>query len=1166
MAQKDGLSEFRKSINETNKLFAELSNRIIKLKQNGATAEEIISKLSGKMNEATGKFRATTAAIRANQNSLNKTSKDYKQSTDAVKNLNSGMNNLDNQFKKATKSQSTFGSEFKKQFSGASLGKATGNLLKYVGAFRVFSVVLNAVKNVTVAAAKANIEYEAQLANLEAVTGATSNEMNMLSENILQVAGSTKFTSSEIVKLQTSLGKLGFSTQEIIDATQAIANVAQALGQDAAPVAEKVGQILNQFNLTASESVQVGDVLVSTINNSALSFQSFGTAIQYVGPLAAELGTSFTDLSGAMAILADSGFTASRIGTGLRGILTELGTSGEDLQSIIRNLADEEISFAESVELVGKRSAAQLLTLVDNIDILEEAEDRYEETGAAIVASAKQIDTFKGNTELLNSAWNAFLINLGEFYNRSGLVKSALRLLNEEAADTAEGLGIIADVKPEAISAGFDSAIFTFKQLTAQGVEYSEALRIAQITASSLIAEESFANDEIMKDLKERKKITEERLADETRSLQIRKKDEAELKNINKEIKDLTAEKNKQVLTALESELEGQILNEKLQTERNKIAKEYKDIFDGLVVTSKELKDQADKQTLTEKERLSFNKKVEEEIAELKERKAAIEEGELKSLLLKQKANIELTDEERLQLNVLSAQAEALDTQIGKFRNLEVIQGTQKKNRKSAEESFNEQIKGLNLLIDRQKKLLKDKLKQNELEREAVLNNLKNAKTEEEREKLQRRLVGLESDNLATQKSSFLIINDLIENFKQQLSEAGLSAKKTEEALKKIEKIEFKVGDLDVDLDEFGDVAKNLAKGFEAEFGKQLKEGDDLTEEQKKYVQKFLNSLFESFGENITDEQKGIITELVFSKLYGDENAANKKAKKAADEAAKSIKASIEDILKELGEVFDEYNETYLENKTSRLEAELEAVKRTADIEQDILQAQLNNQLIADSQFRTKSLELQKNAIAKENSINKKIFDAEKASDLRIVGAETAEALASNILNNYEKYDFTTAGVLAILSSVAVGAAGLAKADAIRRRQFTPVQFEEGGIVQGPSHAEGGIPFTVQGRGGYEMEGGEFIINKKAASLHRSLLEKINNSTRVSGSYGQYAFANGGAVPRQADESVDYLKAIAEATASTAIQASKPVRAFVSSKDLRSNETERRLRDRNDRI
>lgn len=1162
--QEDGLAKFRKNINETNKLFAVLENRIIKLKQNGASAQEIIGKLSGEMAKATAKFRATTSEIRTNQNSLDKNSKAYKQSTDAIKNLNGGMNSLQGVFKRATKTTDGFGAAFRKQFSAESLGKSLGSLLKYVGGYKLFTAALNLVKNVTVAAAKANIEYEAELAKLEAVTGANADEMRRLSDNILEVAGSTRFTSAEVVQLQTSLGKLGFSTQEIIDATQSIANVAQALGEKAAPVAEKVGQILNQFNLTAAEAAQVGDVLVGTINNSALSFESFGTAIQYVGPLAAEVGTDFTDLSGAMAVLADSGFTASRIGTGLRGILTELGTSGQDLTSIVEELAEEEISFAEAVELVGKRSAAQLLTLIDNVDILEEAEERYEETGAAIVASAKQIDTFKGNTELLNSAWNAFLINLGEFYNRAGLVRTALRLLDSEAADTAEGLGIIADVKPEAISAGFDAAIFTFKQLTAQGVEYSEALERAQVTAASLIAEESLSNDEAFQSLKERLAIAQANYADESRSIQVRKKDLAEIKNLEKEIKDIIEEKNLQVFTALEQELEGQVLNEKLQTERNKIAQEYKATFDGLVVTSKKLKDQAKAQTLTEKERLSFNKGVEEEITKLKERKAKIEEGELKSLLLKQKANIELSEEEKLRLNVLTAQVGALDTQIGKFRNLEVLQGKQKKVAKGRVENFNDEIQGLNLLIDRQKKLLADRLAQNKLEREALLNQLENAKSKDEQEAIQKRLNELAADDLSTQKSSFLIISDLIENYKEQLNNAGLTAEQTEKALQKIAKIEFKVGDLDIDIKEFAKVTEDLAKGFQEQFGEQLEKGKDLTPEQKMYVQGFLGSLFDSFGENLTDEQKGILTELLMSELLGDKKKAEKEVEDDLKEKAKIIKKSIEDILKELGEVFDAYNDTALENTKARLDAELDAVRRKASVEQEILKSQLDNQLITESQFRTKSLELQKVQLAQENTIKKKVFDAEKNSDLRVVGAETAEALFSNILNNFEKYDFTTAGIMAILATTAILGAGAAKADAIRRRQFIPAKFEEGGIVNGPSHAEGGVPFSVQGRGGYEMEGGEFIVNKRSTKRYRSLLENINNSHSINPA--QRRFATGGMVVGNRDESVDYLKAIAEATSQSALQGMKPVRAFVSSKDLRSNETERRLRDRNDRV
>ncbi|MGI4884274.1 MAG: hypothetical protein ACRYFR_04875 [Janthinobacterium lividum] len=38
--------------------------------------------------------------------------------------------------------------------------------------------------------------------------------------------------------------------------------------------------------------------------------------------------------------------------------------------------------------------------------------------------------------------------------------------------------------------------------------------------------------------------------------------------------------------------------------------------------------------------------------------------------------------------------------------------------------------------------------------------------------------------------------------------------------------------------------------------------------------------------------------------------------------------------------------------------------------------------------------------------------------------------------------------------------------------------FRQGGLIQGPSHEEGGVPFTVGGRHGFEAEGGEVILAK----------------------------------------------------------------------------------------
>jgi hypothetical protein len=119
-------------------------------------------------------------------------------------------------------------------------------------------------------------------------------------------------------------------------------------------------------------------------------------------------------------------------------------------------------------------------------------------------------------------------------------------------------------------------------------------------------------------------------------------------------------------------------------------------------------------------------------------------------------------------------------------------------------------------------------------------------------------------------------------------------------------------------------------------------------------------------------------------------------------------------------------------------------------------------------------------------------------------------------------------------------------------------------MVYGPSHEQGGVPFTIQGRGGYEMEGGEYIVNKKSASKYKSILDQINETKYTP----KYKFATGGIVNAQeiSVRQLDLLEAIAEATTGTAINTGRPMRSFVSSDDLRNDNNARRIKERNSNI
>jgi hypothetical protein len=97
------------------------------------------------------------------------------------------------------------------------------------------------------------------------------------------------------------------------------------------------------------------------------------------------------------------------------------------------------------------------------------------------------------------------------------------------------------------------------------------------------------------------------------------------------------------------------------------------------------------------------------------------------------------------------------------------------------------------------------------------------------------------------------------------------------------------------------------------------------------------------------------------------------------------------------------------------------------------------------------------------------------------------------------------------IQAAVIGAQGFANV-----ARINSIKFAQGGEVdgmqRGPSHSDGGMLFTVRNRKNYvgEFEGNEFIVNKKAAQRHRTLLERINSDR----------FADGGIVPGNIGQSV----------------------------------------------
>ena len=190
--------------------------------------------------------------------------------------------------------------------STKSFGKMAAGVLGAVAAFKqINQIVASSIKSFR--------DFEFQMAKVKAITGASNIDFKKLSNTALELGRSTFFTAQQVAELQTNFGKLGFTTQEILDAQEATLQLATATDSDLARAAIVAGSAVRGFGLDASETQRVVDVMAVAFTSSALDIEKFQTSMTKVAPIAKSAGFSIEDTTSIMSQLADSG---RRLGAG----------------------------------------------------------------------------------------------------------------------------------------------------------------------------------------------------------------------------------------------------------------------------------------------------------------------------------------------------------------------------------------------------------------------------------------------------------------------------------------------------------------------------------------------------------------------------------------------------------------------------------------------------------------------------------------------------------------------------------------------------------------------------------------------------------------------------------------------------------------------------------
>lgn len=372
------------------------------------TSEEIILKISADTSEVVSKTQKFVDVVKQVDKASGKLKTTTTQTTEAFGKQNTV----------TTKTKTTYKDlvpQVKK--TNSAFGGLTKTMVSVAKSFLAYRVVL-LMKDALVNTIKVAAEFESSMAKVKAISGATDSEFKALTKSARDLAKGTIFTANQVAELQLAYSKLGFTTQEILDATEATLNLATATGEDLAGAADVVGATIRGFGLDAEETSRVVDVMAKAFSSSALNLEHFKQSMKTVAPIANSANIDLETTTSLLGVLADSGLRGTRAATGLKNIMSkltdptsdlakELGFTVKGAEGLIhafREMSARGIDLSKATELVDERSKAAFITLVNGTSSVEDLRMTLDTaTGSARTMASVVENTLTGSFKMFQS-------------------------------------------------------------------------------------------------------------------------------------------------------------------------------------------------------------------------------------------------------------------------------------------------------------------------------------------------------------------------------------------------------------------------------------------------------------------------------------------------------------------------------------------------------------------------------------------------------------------------------------------------------------------------------------------------------------------------------------------------------------------------------------------
>lgn len=277
--------------------------------------------------------------------------------------------------------------------------------------------------------------FDQAMRSVQAKSGASGAALVQLTDQAREMGRTTVHSATEAARGQAFLAQAGFETREVFEALPATLALATAGELDLARAADIASNVLGGFNLEASATGRVADVIAKAAASTNTNVDQMGAAMAKAAPISRSAGVSLEATAAAIGRLSDAGIQGEEAGTTFARMLgrllnvtpkaakvmAKLGINATDtagrllpLDQIVAQLAPHADKTGQLMEIFGARAfrAAAILGTKGAADIRELTTSLEESQDAA----RSMQDTMqgglwgamKGISSIVESAWISF--------------------------------------------------------------------------------------------------------------------------------------------------------------------------------------------------------------------------------------------------------------------------------------------------------------------------------------------------------------------------------------------------------------------------------------------------------------------------------------------------------------------------------------------------------------------------------------------------------------------------------------------------------------------------------------------------------------------------------------------------------------------------------------